>query len=90
MPTPDPDHYDRDTPDAPPTAGLRCPKCGAEPRLTTERFRPEDCGSPVPVFEATIRCCRNTAGGSAYGERGAAEAAAGRWLRLYPTPVEED
>ena len=83
---PTPDRLD--TPDAPPTAGLRCPRCGGAPTLRTDRLRPEDCGSRVAIFEATLTCCRHAAGGSGYGERQAVDHAAGRWLRLYPTPEE--
>ena len=80
---PAPDHHD--SPDAPPTAGLRCPRCGGAPALSVEDQAPS---SPVHRFWAQVTCCRLTCGSAGQTKRQAVDHAAGRWLRLYPTPEE--
>lgn len=85
MTTPDPDHTDRDPYDAPPTAGLRCPLCGGEPRLTVEDHAPT---FPTVRYHAEVTCCGMSAGAAFYSAQAAANRAADRWHLLY-CPIED-
>lgn len=86
MTTPDHDHFD--TPDAPPTAGLHCPRCGGEPRLTVEDYSPT---FPETRYHAEVSCCGITTGAVAYSAQAAADRAAERWaLRYQPAEDRDD
>ena len=82
--TPTPDRID--SPDAPPTTSLRCPRCGGEPVLSVEDHSPT---FPSLRFWAAVSCCGRFESGEARTANAAANAAAGRWLRLYPSAPEE-
>lgn len=86
MTTPDPDHAD--SPDAPPTAGLRCPLCGGEPRLVIEDHAPT---FPTVRYHAEVTCCGMSAGAVAYWSTPAARRAVERWaLRYHPAEDRDD
>lgn len=78
---PTPDHTD--TPDAPPTAGLRCPRCDGEPVLSVEDQHPTH---PQIRFYAELRCCGLSAHDSGPTSTTAAERAAADWRRRHPKP----
>lgn len=77
---PDPADFPGPDPDPDPTAGLRCPTCGRQPRLST--VAPER-NPPWPA-EAELTCCAHYAHGAGDDTAAAAAHAAGRWVRLFP------
>jgi hypothetical protein len=88
MTTPDPDPDRLDTPDAPPTAGLRCPLCGGEPRLTVEDHAPT---FPTVRYHAEVACCGMSADTASHSAWAAADRAAERWaLRYQPAEDRDD
>ena len=78
---PTPDRLD--TPDAPPTTGLRCPRCGGAPVLSVEDQHPTH---PQIRFFAELRCCGLSAHDSGPTSATAAERAAADWRRRHPEP----
>ena len=78
-----PDHLDRDTPDAPTTAGLRCPRCGGAPTLSVEDQSPT---SPQIRFHAELRCCGLSADDSGPTAATAAKRATADWRHRHPEP----
>lgn len=86
MTTPTTDRLD--SPDAPPTAGLRCPLCGGEPRLTVEDHAPT---FPTARYHAEVMCCGMLADAVLYSAQAAANRAAERWtLRYQPAEDRDD
>lgn len=81
-----PDPYDRDTPDAPPTAGLRCPRCGGEPRLVVEDHAPTFLAAR---YYAEVTCCGMLASAAGNSALVAVNWAVDRWRLLYPAPAED-
>lgn len=74
-----------DSPDAPPTAGLRCPLCGGEPRLTVEDHAPT---FPTVRYHAEVTCCGMSANAAGYSAERAARWAVDSWHLLY-CPAED-
>lgn len=73
------DHAHDDPDPADPTAGLRCPTCGRQPRVDV--LPPER--SPPCDAEAEITCCQHYAHGASFTTAGAAAHAARGWVRLF-------